>query len=81
LSSIYGVEISSAHPLTLVQLSLPNRDGYIAARRGGRDLGESNSAVFYRAVSLHLGGLTVDVLLRIVVGTHLGADFKPSKGR
>ena len=47
--------------------------------RGGRDLGENDDAVFYRAFVLHLGELAVDVLLCIVVGPPLGADFKAVK--
>ena len=47
--------------------------------RGGRDLDEKDDAVFYRAFVLHLGELAVDVLLRIVVGQPLGADFRAVK--
>jgi len=43
--------------------------------RGNRYLDESDTA-FHRAVVHHLGELAVDVLLRIVVGPPLGADFR-----
>ena len=43
-----------------------------------RDLDESDTA-FHRAVVHHLGELAVDVLLRIVVGPPLGADFRAVK--
>jgi hypothetical protein len=47
----------------------------ISPRRG---LDESDTA-FHRAVVHHLGEFAVDVLLRIVVGPPLGADFRAVK--